>query len=44
MPAVALLLPGKKDLADTVLSDVSEGLTAVDDEQLFDLIALRSSG
>ncbi|EDY52945.1 SNF2/RAD54 family helicase, partial [Streptomyces clavuligerus] len=40
---IAELLAAKKDLADTVLSDVSSGLTELDDEQLFDLIALRSS-
>ncbi|MFJ9574553.1 DEAD/DEAH box helicase [Streptomyces bacillaris] len=41
---IAELLAAKKDLADAVLSDVSEGLTELDDERLFDLIALRSSG
>lgn len=41
---IAELLAAKKDLADTVLADVSEGLTELDDEQLLDLIALRSSG
>ncbi|MEU9602528.1 DEAD/DEAH box helicase [Streptomyces sp. NPDC048109] len=41
---IAELLAAKRDLADAVLSDVSEGLTELDDERLFDLIALRSSG
>ncbi|MER6116162.1 DEAD/DEAH box helicase [Streptomyces sp. NPDC001743] len=41
---IAELLAAKKDLADTVLADVSEGLTELDDERLFDLIALRSCG
>ncbi|MHC3393984.1 DEAD/DEAH box helicase [Streptomyces lavendulocolor] len=41
---IAELLTAKKDLADSVLSDVSSGLTELDDEQLFDLIALRRSG
>ncbi|MDR3083893.1 MAG: DEAD/DEAH box helicase, partial [Streptomyces sp.] len=41
---IAELLAAKKDLADTVLADVSSGLTELNDEQLFDLISLRSSG
>ncbi|WP_256726292.1 DEAD/DEAH box helicase [Streptomyces sp. MNU77] len=41
---IAELLAAKKDLADSVLSDVSSGLTELNDEELFDLIALRSSG
>ncbi|MFI6688050.1 DEAD/DEAH box helicase [Streptomyces sp. NPDC050485] len=41
---IAELLAAKKDLADTVLAQAGSGLTELDDEQLFDLIALRSSG
>ncbi|MFD3959624.1 MULTISPECIES: DEAD/DEAH box helicase [Streptomyces] len=41
---IAELLAAKKDLADTVLADVSSGLTELNDEQLLDLIALRSNG
>ncbi|WP_394426469.1 DEAD/DEAH box helicase [Streptomyces sp. SGAir0957] len=39
---IANLLATKKDLADTVLADAGSGLTELTDEQLLDLIALRS--
>ncbi|MFE0777808.1 DEAD/DEAH box helicase [Streptomyces sp. NPDC058861] len=39
---IADLLARKQDLADTVLTGTDRGLTELSDDQLFDLIALRS--